>query len=412
MPLGGGLSMRSAKTVDPQEIISRLESDEPLPDDDPRTRRGGLNPQRQQDLPQIQFYAQARQSGAMSDKAWARLIQRNPNAATLFSAVGLNPEIGRQKRQQQILGQYFSPEQPGMTPATPRDDEGNINTVIPPQAGREDYANAIRSALQSGDTKLASDLRQQLTAQSQGQGRGNYFTYFDSPEGIVAADARSPRLINPITQQPITSRPIKSQNSPVLQAKLAFGKTAGKEVAEVDVKQNEAAIAAAENVTKTNNLLKQLRESDAITGMGADVFKNIERAKVLFSDSRKAGKKVSDTEYLDALMGSEVFPMISALGIGARGLDTPAEREFLRQVMTGTIPMNKQTLIRLTETRKQVAERAIERWNKRVDSGQMDNYFQLTGRPKQRIELDKEKAEGGKFSDAEYEAARKRILGR
>ena len=42
----------------------------------------------------------------------------------------------------------------------------------------------------------------------------------------------------------------------------------------------------------------------------------------------------------------------------------------------------------------------------------MDNYFQLTGRPKQRIELDKEKAEGGKFSDAEYEAARKRILGR
>ena len=81
--------------------------------------------------------------------------------------------------------------------------------------------------------------------------------------------------------------------------------------------------------------------------------------------------------------------MIKALGIGARGLDTPAEREFLRSVMTGTTQMNKSTLIRMTEIRKNVAERAVKRWNERVDSGELDRYFQAAGMPKQKIEIPK-----------------------
>lgn len=164
-----------------------------------------------------------------------------------------------------------------------------------------------------------------------------------------------------------------------------YGTKVGADTAEVDVKQHESAIASRENINKIDTLLTHLKTSDAITGMGAELFKNIERAKVLLADSEKAGRKVSDTELLDTMMGSEVFPLIGALGIGARGLDTPAEREFLRQVMTGTIPMNKQTLIRMTEIRRDVAKRAIDRFNKRVESGELDRYFELTGRPKQKI---------------------------
>lgn len=36
-------------------------------------------------------------------------------------------------------------------------------------------------------------------------------------------------------------------------------------------------------------------------------------------------------------MGADVFAMLKPLGIGARGLDTPAERKFLQEVLTGKI---------------------------------------------------------------------------
>jgi hypothetical protein len=123
--------------------------------------------------------------------------------------------------------------------------------------------------------------------------------------------------------------------------------------------------------------------------MGSEVFKNIERAKNLVMRDEASGRKVSDTELLDALLGSDVFPMIKALGIGARGLDTPAEREFLRSVMTGVTPMNRETLRRMTEIRRDVAKRSIERWNERVEGGELDRYFSATGMPKRKVELPK-----------------------
>ena len=102
---------------------------------------------------------------------------------------------------------------------------------------------------------------------------------------------------------------------------------------------------------------------------------------------KAAGKKVADTEILDSFLGSDVFPQINALGIGAKGLDTPAEREFLRQVMTGTISMNKDALIKMTEIRRNIEQRAIDRYNKNVDSGQLDNFFKTTGYKKEKFTI-------------------------
>jgi hypothetical protein len=87
------------------------------------------------------------------------------------------------------------------------------------------------------------------------------------------------------------------------------------------------------------------------------------------------------------MMGSEVFPMIKALGIGARGMDTPAERDFMRKVLTGEISLNKGTLVEMARMRKRVAERAIDRWNKRVDKGELDKFFEASGVAKERIGL-------------------------
>ena len=170
-------------------------------------------------------------------------------------------------------------------------------------------------------------------------------------------------------------------------AETEYSKFVGKTKGERDYSTFDAAQKAAGNLPKINATLNELQTSEAITGLGSEVFKNVERAKATFLADKKAGKKVTDTEYLDALLGSDIFPMISSLGIGAKGLDTPAEREFLRQVMTGTTSMNKDTLVKLTTLRKDLEERAINKFNEKVESGELDKFFSQTGERKQSINI-------------------------
>lgn len=173
----------------------------------------------------------------------------------------------------------------------------------------------------------------------------------------------------------------------VIKAEEAYAKVVGTKAAERDSSLHDLAINSVDNLTKLDEVIVNLETSDAITGMGAELLKGYERFKVFVSDSKEAGKKVTDTEYLNAALGSDVFPMIKALGIGARGLDTPAEREFLREVMTGTISMNKATLIRLTKARRNISKKIIDKYNKRVDSGELDKFFQHSTIGKKRIEV-------------------------
>ena len=142
---------------------------------------------------------------------------------------------------------------------------------------------------------------------------------------------------------------------------------------------------AVKNIGKINETLNLLQKGDATTGIGADLINNVNRTQLLFSDSKKKINQVSDTELLNSLLGADVFPQIGALGIGAKGLDTPAEREFLRQVMTGTIAMNKDTLVRLTNLRKKYEEKALTDYNKAVDEGQLDPLFKFSGLPKKKL---------------------------
>ena len=149
----------------------------------------------------------------------------------------------------------------------------------------------------------------------------------------------------------------------------SLGKNIGEDFAKEYTATSNSAQSAAENLPKLYETLDLINKSDAITGIGSDVLKNVERVKAQFLADKKAGKKVSDTEVLDAMLGSDVFPMIQSLGVGARGMDTPAEREFLRGVMTGTTALDKDTLKRMTEIRVNLAKRAIEKYNRNVDSG-------------------------------------------
>lgn len=170
------------------------------------------------------------------------------------------------------------------------------------------------------------------------------------------------------------------RKAPTQAYEQSYGTNVGRTQAERDDNVvTRAQNAATVSIPKLDETLQLLREGDVTTGFGAELRNNIDRARAMFANDIKAGKRVADTQILDAMLGSDVFPMIQSLGIGARGLDTPAERDYLRQVMTGTIPMDKEALIRLTEIRRNIELRAIEKYNEQVKSGRLNKYFQTQG---------------------------------
>jgi hypothetical protein len=165
-----------------------------------------------------------------------------------------------------------------------------------------------------------------------------------------------------------------------------YARKVGVAKAESDIKLVDSAEAAVQALPKIYETLDLIENSDAITGVGAEVLKGLERLRSQFMGDVAANKRVADTETLDAFLGSEVFPLISSLGIGARGLDTPAEREFLRQVMTGTVTLNRQTLTRLTELRRDAALNAVKRYNSAVDGGRLNRFYETRGESPRKIE--------------------------
>ena len=137
-----------------QNTLNLLESDQPLPDDDPRSRNGGLKPNRKQDIPQIQMYVQLRQSGQISDTAWQRLMQRNPESAVLLSQV---------QSPQQPYQQYFSP---GQAEKPFVDEQAQFMGAPQPQGlvaqaatpAKFDYEGGMAAALGRGDTNMVNSL--------------------------------------------------------------------------------------------------------------------------------------------------------------------------------------------------------------------------------------------------------------
>jgi hypothetical protein len=117
-----------------------------------------------------------------------------------------------------------------------------------------------------------------------------------------------------------------------------------------------------------------------VTSLGIDkkYASEIEAYKNSTGDAKTKARdilyeKLVKTEITKVMTGSDVFPMISSLGIGARGLDTPAERDFLISVMTGLPNMTIDTLKYMTKFRLQMYIDGLEKYNAKVDSG----YFKM-----------------------------------
>ena len=205
------------------------------------------------------------------------------------------------------------------------------------------------------------DMREYQVAVAQGY-RGGFMDYLRDIKG-----ASAPRITVP-------GQTLETE----------YERAAGKTRFESQDAAYKAAQAAVDSLDKIYSTLDLINTGQPFTGALADTELSI--ARIAAKVAGREDKRISDTEVLDALLGSEVFAQLSALGVGARGLDTPAEREFLREVITGTKSLNAETLKRMTEIRANVTNKIIDRYNQRVDRGELDNYFRSMGIPKAKIQ--------------------------
>jgi hypothetical protein len=269
------------------------------------------------------------------------------------------------------------------------------------QKSKQDQAIKL-AALQAAQKKEERGLE---TAQAQDKAR------FDFAMEVLKADARKKNfeLLSPeqarnlglpldrgqVYQRergtndisPVGSPTTIIQNMPAQKADVAYAEKVATGGAEEDLALFNTVAKAPANIEKHNNTIRQIQKSTVTTGFGAELIKNINRAKAQILNDKRAGKEVSDTEVLNTMLGSQVFTLLPTLGIGARGMDTPAERQFMVAVLTGDISLNKDTLLEMANIRRNLEIRGVQKYNDLVTSGEFDPFFAARNRKKKTIEI-------------------------
>lgn len=180
--------------------------------------------------------------------------------------------------------------------------------------------------------------------------------------------------IDPSTELPYTEKTLDLMKNALLDSgginvtfgsKDSFDDTIGTLLATSMKKDVEQAIKGPAQIDKLNTVLNTLNNGKPNVGFLSSMQQGFDRAWAAFGN-KESMIAAEDTQFLSALLGSDVFPYIQSLGIGARGLDTPAEREFLQQVMTGTVKMEGAALEQLTRLRQKYTVRAIQEHNRRL----------------------------------------------
>lgn len=185
-------------------------------------------------------------------------------------------------------------------------------------------------------------------------------------------------------------------------------------MAEGVIGEYNQARAAASNIRKIDETIRLLNEGNVDTGFGAEFRQNVRRVQELFADDPERINTLSDTELLNSALGTEVFGAISALGVGARGLDTPAEREFLREVVAGRLGLTKDTLLEMARVRRRAEENNIRMWNETLSSGRAEPVIRTSQGmlPNQPLTVPPDPVYGALGDDPDRAARVRRLLGR
>lgn len=168
-----------------------------------------------------------------------------------------------------------------------------------------------------------------------------------------------------------TFRREKAAGAAELTRNEAFTKeyaTAGaKATVERDTTHFGLAEAAPQNIEKANRII-DLVESGALTGTAAE--RKLQIARMFNITGNGPEETIKKTELLISGLGQNVLDNIKASGLGTGQGFTDSDREFLRNVVGGSIDLNPKTLTELARLQKLSNQRNVERWNKRV--GEID----------------------------------------
>lgn len=84
--------------------------------------------------------------------------------------------------------------------------------------------------------------------------------------------------------------------------------------------------------------------------------------------------KAQNMQEIDRALQAGVFSSIQELGIGARGLDTPAERQFLVAVVAGDTKQMESTLRALLAEKMETSRRTVDLYNQRLERGELKRF--------------------------------------
>jgi len=144
--------------------------------------------------------------------------------------------------------------------------------------------------------------------------------------------------------------------------------TAGaKATVERDTTHFGLAESAPQNIEKANRII-DLVESGALTGTAAE--RKLQIARLFNITGNGPEETIKKTELLISGLGQNVLDNIKASGLGAGQGFTDTDREFLKNVVGGSIELNPKTLTDLARLQKLSNQRNVEKWNKRV--GEID----------------------------------------
>ena len=226
--------------------------------------------------------------------------------------------------------------------------------------------NGIQN-LENRNAIIAKAMEQLGTYKYKGQGGGDW----KYEEQEILAEMNKLRAGGMTDEVQIKSQAfenVRARKHP-MKEETAYDNYIGIEGAKQDMAIINGAKRGVGQVIKLDRALELINNTGTRVGAFAGMLKKVDKLKYMtgVGDQAKIQESVSNTELLEALLGGDVFPMIKELGIGARGLDTPAEREFLQKVMTGEITMNRDTLMKLTIMRRNNFAQAVEEYNKKYD---------------------------------------------
>jgi hypothetical protein len=168
-----------------------------------------------------------------------------------------------------------------------------------------------------------------------------------------------------------------------------YSQRANEIAAQQDADTIDLAQKTVQSAARDVEALRILKEGKPITGFGADLRKDFVRMVDLFKKSKRSAEEISDSEMLGALLGQDTFSQIQQSGVGARGMDTPAERDFMRDVLSGRIELNDATLSRLIQLRLNQKSLLVDSVNERIGAGELDRWFTETKRRKRTFEFPK-----------------------